>query len=78
MPHSEKEVLLTLHKYAEMLNAHLAESLHRLRILEEVMLKHPQLFPTFQQAAKDTKPGDLPGLPQQLSAFREAIERLPE
>ena len=78
MPLSEKEVLLTLHKYAEMLNAQLSEVLHRLRIVEEAMLKHPQLRPTYLQAAKDTKPGDLPGLPQQLSAFREAIERLPE
>ena len=78
MSHSEKEALLMLHKYAEMLNSNLGEMLHRLRILEEVMLKHPQLFPTFQQAARDTKPGDLPGLPRQLSVFREAIERLPE
>jgi hypothetical protein len=62
MSHSEKEILLALHKYAEMLNVHRAESLRRLKILEEVMLKHPQLFPTFRQAARDTKQTELPGL----------------
>lgn len=72
----EKQILRALAKYAEMLNAHLAESLHRVRILEEVMLKHPQLFPTFQQAARDTKQTEIPGLQRQLAALRETIEKL--
>ena len=78
MSRQEKDALRMVITYAEMVNGLFADLTHRVRILEGVMLKNPQLVAEFQQSAKETKRADIPGLPRQLSALRQVVERLPE
>ncbi len=76
MANQEKEILLTLCKYCEMVNAHLTEVGHRLAILEVAMRSNPDTKKAIDSAFREAKSPYIQGLPRQLSALQAAVEKL--
>ena len=65
-----------LAKYCEMLNAQLADILHRLRVAETALQSSPHLQEAYNKAVKDTQRTMLPGLPRQLQALQQTIDKI--
>jgi hypothetical protein len=76
MANAEKQTLLAIAKYAEIVSAHLADYHDRLELVEAMILKRPELSEAYHQATKEKQKVFSPGPQMQLRAIRQAIERL--
>jgi hypothetical protein len=74
---AEKDVLQMFVKYAEMVNANIQQLDSRIAAIELALQQSPELLPRFLQAAQEVGGGkELPGLPRQLEALRQALARI--
>jgi hypothetical protein len=78
MPNAEKEMLLMICKYAEMVNARIGELFYRVKIAEATLQANPQFLQAYKEAVGETSQPLLLGLPRQLAALQQAVERLPD
>lgn len=72
----EQLAMQILAKYLDMLNPQLSDILHRLRVIEAALQSNPDLQVAYNKAVKDTQRSQLPGLPRQLQAFQQTIEKI--
>ena len=79
MAYQEKLILQLLCKYAEMVNAQFNDLDHRLQIAEMTLAEHPDVFQTYQHTLRAMPKREFPpGLPRQLEAVKQAVDRLPD
>jgi len=78
MPQNQKLLLEILGKYCVMVNAQLEQILYRLKVAETAIQSRPDLVVAYTEATAHTKRQELPGLPRQLLAFLEEVQKIPD
>jgi hypothetical protein len=78
VPTSQKLMLQMICKYAEMVNAQIADLLYRVKIAETTFQASPPLLQAYNEAVRHTPRPMLPGLPRQLAALQQEVARLPD